>query len=250
MDFPKALERFIGTGGVTDRSGHSPAKVYETSAGFFIKCDEPGMLERERRMTGLFHALGLGAEAVGYFTLERDYLVTRRVPGEDLTKDLSDPMRTCRLLAHALRTLHGRKIPEDDTVPVSSRFTRFLEAAQGPSDGGEYDPSVYTGTYRLASKQDAWQVMQEGKHLLKCDSLIHGDACLPNVMQLDGAFSGFIDVAMGGMGDRHMDLYWALWSLEYNFKTDRYNGAFLDLYGRERVSEEMFGIIAAFEAFG
>ena len=93
-------------------------------------------------------------------------------------------------------------------------------------------------------------MMQDGKHLLRCDTLIHGDACLPNVMQEQGAFRSFIDVSMGCLGDRHIDLYWAIWSLEHNLHTDAYTGAFLNLYGREHVREDMFMVIAAFEAFG
>ena len=85
---------------------------------------------------------------------------------------------------------------------------------------------------------------------LKCDTLIHGDACLPNIAQENGKFTSFIDVGMAGLGDRHIDLYWALWTLECNLKTDAYNDVFLDLYGRECVDEDMFRVIAAFEAFG
>lgn len=249
MKLPEELRQFIGTGEVIDRSGHSPAAVFETPNGFFIKCDESGELAREYRMTRFFHQLGVGAEAVRYITLDRDYLVTRRVPGEDLTRDLGDPLHVCRVLADALRTLHAQPI-QNTEIPISSRYERFMAAADGPFSGGCYDPSVYMDGYRLSSKEEAWAVMQGGKHLLQCDTLIHGDACLPNVMQENGAFRAFIDVSMGGLGDRHTDLYWAIWSLQYNLHTNAYADVFLDLYGRENVREDMFRIIAAFEAFG
>lgn len=249
IKLPEALQRFIGTSDVIDRSGHSPAKVYETGEGFFIKCDEPGALAREHRMTELFFRLGLGPEPVRYVAADRDYLVTRRVPGRDLTKALDDPLHMCRILADALRTLHGQPV-EGAGIPVSSRYERYMAAAAGPFDGGCYDPSVYMAPYELSSKQEAWETMQGGKHLLRCDALIHGDACLPNVMEENGAFRAFIDVAMGGLGDRHFDLYWALWSLQYNLGTDAYSDAFLAYYGRENVQEEKFRVIAAFEAFG
>lgn len=249
MKLPEELQPFIGTGEVIDRSGHSPAQVFETPKGYFIKCDGPGELGREYRMTRLFYGAGLGPEPVRYVTLDRDYLVTRRVPGQDLTRDLGDPLHVCRVLADALRTLHAQPIADAD-IPVSSRYERFMAAADGPSSGGCYDPSVYVGPYRLSSQQEAWAVMQGGKHLIRCDTLIHGDACLPNVVQENGAFRAFIDVAMGGLGDRHIDLYWAIWSLAYNLHTDAYAHVFLDLYGRENVREDVFKVIAAFEAFG
>ena len=248
MELPGALRRFVGTGGVIDRSGHSPARVYETGEGFFIKCDALGELAREHRMTELFFRLGLGPEPVRYLTLDRDYLVTRKVPGRDLTKTLDDPLRVCRILADALRKLHAQ--PVDGSIPVSSRYARYQASAAGPFSGGWYDPSVYMDGYRLSSRQEAWEIMQSSKHLLRCDTLIHGDACLPNVMEEHGAFRAFIDVSMGGIGDRHIDLYWAIWSPQYNLNTDAYADVFLDRYGRENIREDMFKVIAAFEAFG
>ena len=248
MKLPEELQQYIGTGEVIDRSGHSPATVFETAKGYFIKCDDPGELARECRMTRFFHQLGIGAEAVRYITLDRDYLVTRRVPGQDLTKELGDPLHVCRVLADALRTLHAYPA-ENAGAPISSRYERYMASANGPSSGGYYDPSVYVGPYWLSSKEEAWAVMQAGRQLLKCDTLIHGDACLPNVVQENGVFRAFIDVSMGGLGDRHIDLYWAIWSLQYNLHAD-YSDVFLDLYGRENVREDMFKVIAAFEAFG
>ena len=245
---PEELRQFIGPDTPMDRSGNSPAKVYETREGFFIKCDGPGELAREYQMTRLFHQLGLAPEAVRYLTLDRDYLVTRKIPGDDLTSDLRDPHRICRILAGALRRLHAQPIRSG--IPVSSRYARFMEAAGGDSSGGCYDPSVYLDPYRLSSKQEAWEIMQSSKHLLRCDTLIHGDACLPNLMQKDGAFCSFVDISMGGIGDRHIDLYWAVWSLRYNLKTDAYSDEFLQCYGRENYSKDMFRVIAAFEAFG
>ena len=92
--------------------------------------------------------------------------------------------------------------------------------------------------------------MQTEGGMLEADCLIHGDACLPNILQQAGHFSAFIDLNMAGAGDRHIDLYWALWSLGYNLKTEAYGDLFLDLYGREKVSEEKLKVVAAFELFG
>ena len=92
--------------------------------------------------------------------------------------------------------------------------------------------------------------MEEKHHLLKTDTLIHGDYCLPNVMLDNWRFSKFIDVGNGGIGDRHVDLFWGIWSLGFNVKSDAYRDRFLDAYGREAVEEEMLPIIGAFECFG
>ena len=57
-------------------------------------------------------------------------------------------------------------------------------------------------------------------------------------------------ISMAGVGDKHIDLYWAIWSLQYNLKTDQYTDYFLDQYGRENFDHDMLNVVAAFELFG
>ena len=59
-----------------------------------------------------------------------------------------------------------------------------------------------------------------------------------------------MDVGCGGVGDRHIDLFWGVWTLSFNLKTDRYRDRFLDAYGRDRVDETALKIVAAAEVFG
>ena len=62
--------------------------------------------------------------------------------------------------------------------------------------------------------------------------------------------SAFIDVGSGGIGDRHLDLYWGCWSLNFNLKDSRWCSRFLDAYGRDHFDPEILKAISAFEAFG
>ena len=80
--------------------------------------------------------------------------------------------------------------------------------------------------------------------------LTHGDYCLPNILLDDWRFAGFIDLDSGGVGDRHVDLFWGIWSLGFNLKTDRYRERFLDAYGRDKIEEERLRTVAAVEVFG
>ena len=89
----------------------------------------------------------------------------------------------------------------------------------------------------------------QGKYLQQ-DVLLHGDYCLPNVILDNWQFSGFVDVDSGGVGDRHIDLFWGIWSLGFNLKTQAYRDRFLDAYGRDRVDTEMLRVVAAAEVFG
>ena len=63
-------------------------------------------------------------------------------------------------------------------------------------------------------------------------------------------FSGFIDLDTAGVGDRHVDLFWATWTLLFNLKTDQYRDRFIDAYGCNRVNADMLRVIAAIEVFG
>ena len=80
--------------------------------------------------------------------------------------------------------------------------------------------------------------------------LLHGDYCLPNIILNGWKLSGFIDVGSGGVGDRHIDIFWGAWTLWFNLKTDRYRSRFLDAYGRDKADEEILAVIAAAEVFG
>ena len=95
-----------------------------------------------------------------------------------------------------------------------------------------------------------YDIIKKNKNYLCADTLIHGDACLPNIIQNNGVFSSFIDFNMSGVGDKHIDLYWAIWSLQYNLKTSAYTDMFLNMYGRDNFSEDMLRVIAAFEVLG
>ncbi|MDR1755013.1 MAG: hypothetical protein LBR74_08980 [Eubacterium sp.] len=65
----------------------------------------------------------------------------------------------------------------------------------------------------------------------------------------DWRFSGFINLDSGGVGDKHVDIFWG-GSLWFNLKTDKYRERFLDAYGRDMINNDMFRVIAACEVFG
>jgi len=67
------------------------------------------------------------------------------------------------------------------------------------------------------------------------DVVLHGDYCLPNIIMQNYNLQGFVDLGTGGVGDRHYDLFWSIWTLNYNLKTDKYKDIFLDAYGRSAI---------------
>lgn len=211
-DFPEELLYLFKNSNVYDTSSNPTARVLYSDMGCYIKIAERGMLQRESTLAGIFERKGIGARVITYISGDKDYLVTEGVKGEDAPHYLEDPERLCGVFAEAMKYLHSLPVMD---IPVSPCMEQYA-------------------------------LLKEGKKLEK-DTLIHGDFCFPNIMMDHWKFSKFIDVGLAGVGDRHIDIYWLLWSLQYNLKTDQYADYFLDLYGREDVDEEILQIVTEVE---
>lgn len=245
--FPPEVRGAFAGANVYDSSSSDRARVYCCDTGFYVKIAPKGQLAKEAELGRLFHSRGLGVEVVAYVSMEQDYLVTRSAAGEDLTHFVQEPEKLCQALAKALRGLHGQPI---DGVPVSAGISGYWEWADGDLSNRNCSDWVRMDRFPVGTKEEARAIVRANKHRLKADTLIHGDACLPNVILNHGKFETFIDFDLAGAGDRHIDLFWALWSLKYNLKTDKYTDLFLDLYGRDNFDPEMITVVAAFELLG
>ncbi len=242
--------RPLFSGNVYDSSCSREAAVYYLEdSHLFLKKAPRGSLAREADMTRYFHSLGLGAEVLSYMSGEFDWLLSTEVRGEDLTHDryVSRPEWLCDKLAETLSMLHS--LPTD-RCPVPNRTKDYLAYAEDGYINKRYDASLFPDNWGYASPEEAWEVIKKHKHELECDTLLHGDCCLPNIMFDADSFSGFIDVGNGGIGDRHIDIFWGAWSLEFNLKTNKYKDRFFDAYGRERIDLSRLELVAACEVFG
>ena len=236
---------------IYDSSCSDAARVIfiDKDDGYYLKSAPSGTLKTEAEMTRFFHKKGMAAEVLAYTPLEKDWLLTARARGEDCTFRgyLERPEKLCVTLAEILKMLH-----ETDFIgcPVTDRMAGYTELADYNYRHGIYDNSLFPENRGFASADEAWRIACENRHLLRTDTLLHGDYCLPNVMLNDWKFSSFIDLGNGGVGDRHVDLFWGAWSLTYNLKTDKYTERFFDAYGRRDFEPDMLRVIAAFEVFG
>lgn len=247
---PGQFRSLLEGAAVYDSSCSRTAQVFfiDKGPGFYLKTAAKGTLQKESLLTGFFHRLGLSAEVLAYESLAQDWLLTTRVPGEDCIHPqyLDDPVRLCDTTAELLRRLHDIKAadcPMDHTA-------NYMATAQKNYAEHSYDTASFPDNWGYATVEEAWKVVEENGKYLQTDTLLHGDYCLPNILLDNWRFSGFIDLGNGGMGDRHVDLFWGIWSLHFNLKTDQYRDRFLDAYGRELVNEDVFRIIRAFEVFG
>lgn len=246
---PNEIERLFEGAKIYDSSCSPEARVYyiEKDGGYFLKTAPRGTLKKESEMGAYFHKKGLSPEVLFYESGERDLLLTARAEGEDGTHFVSEPKRLCDAMAEALRALHETDAAD---CPVQNRMGEYLALADKNYGEGKFDLSLFGDQYIFRSAEDAYRVLSEGRSLLKNEVLLHGDYCLPNIM-LDGyKVCAFIDVGNGGVGDRHVDLFWGAWTLWFNLGTDVYRDRFFDAYGRDLVDKDVLQIVSAAEIFG
>ena len=253
---PDLLEKYAKRCDLFDSSCSPEARVYflkgegRKSESFYLKRANAGTLSREALMTSYFHTLALGTEVVEYLTEDGfDWMLTRAVHGEDCTHTdyLSNPYRLAKTTGTLLRALHE---VHAEGCPAPDRISEYLTTAEANYQSANYDKSHFPDSFGYRSAEEAYSHLCEGRTLLRGDTLIHGDYCLPNIILRDWRLSAFIDVDHGGIGDRHIDLFWGAWTLGFNLGTDRFRNRFFDAYGRDAVDEEKIKIIAATEVFG
>ena len=249
--FPEEFHRLLSGSKIYDSSCSPEARVYyiEKDGGYYLKSSPKGTLQTEAKMADYFHKKGLSSAMLSYLSTDRDWMLTERVWGEDCTfaQYREDPKRLCDTIATLLRALHET---DHTDCPVPNRIETYLNTAERNYQAGLFDTHIFTEEFTFPTASSAWEYLQKNKHYLKNDTLLHGDYCLPNIMLDDWRFSGFIDVGNGGVGDRHIDIFWGTWTLWFNLKTNEYRERFFDAYGRDKLEPDLLKLIAAAEVFG
>ena len=250
-DYPGELHAYLENAKLYDSSCSPNARVIfiDKDNGYFLKFAQKSSLERESAMTRYFHSKGLAAKVLTYISDESDWLLTEKIKGDDCTaaKYLEQPERLAETLGERLAFLHGTDYTD---CPVPNHTERYLIKAKVNMETEQYDKSHFPDSFGYESAEQDWEVVEKQGRLLKTDTLLHGDYCLPNIILDDWRFSGFIDLDSGGVGDRHIDLFWGAWTLWFNLKTDKYRDRFFDAYGRDKIDEDMLRVVAACEVFG
>ena len=203
--------------------GRSGADVFRIG-DMYLKIAPENTLVRSAQAQEYFHQKGLSAPLLAFEQEHgRDWLLVKSVPGAYACDHslMRDPDRLARALGETVRMLHETDASGCPLKGANQRALTAYEKEAGAAFAGDVS-------------------------LLKEDVLIHGDMCLPNIFYDESyRFTGFIDLGDSGLGDRHFDLYWAMWSLTYNLKTDKYNEAFMTAYGRDAFDPARYELCAA-----
>lgn len=233
--FPSTLNPYLNKAKLYDSSCSEAAQtVYiDGAVRAYLKIAEEGKLLRELKMTQFMHSHNLAPAILDYVSENgKDYLLTEALEGEDGIADgyLQDPARLAEIFGASLRLIHSLPLKG---CPFPSRMTEMLAESEANITRGYADKAIIGEDIKAAVGHLATL-----KHLAKEDVVIHGDYCLPNIILQDFKLKGFVDLGTGGIGDRHYDIFWGIWTLQYNLKTDNYKDKFLDAYGRHDLDQD------------
>lgn len=246
-DYPKELQQYFNYNNIYDSSCSKVATVLYIDTGFYLKISKKDSLKQEYLNTKWFNKIGLGVQVVKYLSLDKDYLLTTEAKGLDGTHFTDNPKKLCEIYASTLKKLHNTNY---ESYIDNNKMENYLTLARNNYKLGKYEDYVLLKSFNINSKEEVIEYIKNNIHKLKSDTLLHGDYCLPNIVINENDDVTLIDLDHAGIGDKHIDLFWAIWSLTFNLKTEKYNNYFLELYGKNEYDESILKLIACIETFG
>ena len=246
-DYPKELHVYFNYNNIYDSSCSRNAKVLYIDTGYYLKIAPIGALKEEYVNTKWFNKHGLGVKVLKYISTDKDYLLTEEAKGLDGTHYLNDPVRLCQIYANTLKKLHSI---DCNNYFKKDKMDKYIQLATNNYQLGKYEDYVLLKRFNIKTKEEVFAYIKNNIHKLKKDTLLHGDYCLPNIVIDDNDNVTLIDLDHSGVGDKHIDLFWAIWSLSYNLKTEKYNDYFLEIYGKDNYDESILKLIACIETLG
>lgn len=228
----------------------SDIKIYDSSCSIeastmylqgkkemFLKIAPLDSMKKEYENTNFLNSKSLAPKVLEYVQYNnKDYLLTERIPGEDgiSGSHMDNPKELAKVFGKSLKMIHSISI---DGCPNKNRTFEIIEEARMnvANGGGDLDQ------LRIDFNLSPSEALEEMEKLIGCevdDVILHGDYCLPNIIMDNFKFTGFIDLGYGGVGDRHWDIYWGIWTLKFNLGTDEYKDIFLDAYGLDSINND------------
>jgi aminoglycoside 3'-phosphotransferase-2 len=218
--------------------GRSGAHVWRILLGdgnsVFLKSEEwhplaelPSEIERLNWLT----RMGFKAPRVidAEQSSDRVWLLMSAVPGADLTNHAQHPAEFIRIYAQGLKRIHAL---DPTSCPFDHSITSRLALAEQRLAAGLVDETDFDADRIGRAPADLLDWLHNNRPDVGTAIVTHGDACTPNVMAMDGRFSGLVDCGRMGVADVWQDLALACRSIRDNVGQDHVS-EFLKAYGTE-----------------
>lgn len=164
------------------------------------------------------------------FGPDTNWLLLRAIEGTDLASTTLAPAQQIVILAGALKRLHALDVAR---CPFDHRVDKRIVIAKARTRAGLIDESDFDERRLGRTASDLFVELEtrappEGRYVVT-----HGDACLPNIIERDGRFAGFIDCSRLGVADPYQDIALACRSIAHNLG-EEWVSPFLKFYGIDR----------------
>jgi aminoglycoside 3'-phosphotransferase II len=152
------------------------------------------------------------AEAYGYF-----WLVMECLPGKDAAASGNPPGVKIYELAKALKAVHKL---DPNLCPFDETLTVKLARAAERLKSNDIDEDDFDNENLGKTAAQLFGELERSRPPGEDIVVVHGDACLPNIMLNSGRFSGFVDCGRLGRSDRYQDLALACRSISTNLGSE------------------------------
>ncbi|HEV7305268.1 APH(3') family aminoglycoside O-phosphotransferase [Ensifer sp.] len=164
------------------------------------------------------------------FGSETNWLLLQAIEGTDLASTTLSPAQQIAILAGALKRLHA--LDEAD-CPFDHGIDKRIIIARARTRAGLIDESDFDEARLGRTAADLLLELETRVPPERRRVVTHGDACLPNIIEKNGRFAGFIDCSRLGVADPYQDLALACRSIAHNLG-EEWVSPFLKLYGIDR----------------
>ena len=165
--FPMRFCKLLENARIYDSSCSPEACVYfiDKDCGYYLKTAPKGSLLGEAEMTRYFNSKGLATSVVDYISLDRDWLLTERLSGEDCTHKiyLFQPEKLCDTIAELLRSLHETDF---SGCPVQNRIERYKNTVFT-----NYENGVFDSSFGFNNAKEAFSFVEKNIKFLRNDTL-------------------------------------------------------------------------------
>jgi len=201
--------------------------VFLKSEPLHVHAELPGEIERLNWLTRM------GFKAPRVIDAEQGaedlWLLMSAVPGRDLTHFLDQPDTFIRAYAQGLKRLHAL---DTTTCPFDHGIDARLAKAEDRMEAGLVDETDFDDERSGWTARQLLDWLKTNRPQSEQQIVTHGDASTPNILALDGRFSGLVDCGRMGLADVWQDLALACRSIIFNIG-EEHVAPFLLAYGAE-----------------